>query len=150
MLRPLYMTGREVKQRLPRLSPSPSCPLPSPGSASADPLPSLPYSACAGPDPAATYPPPPCPPPHYAGPGPVPRLDGLNIPFGRVLEGMGVVGAITNVPTFRANERTSALNLLAGQLGDDRAAGVRRKYGRPLTAVIILKAGELPLEQEAA
>ncbi len=32
-----------------------------------------------------------------AGPGPVPRLDGINIPFGRVLEGMGVVGQITQV-----------------------------------------------------
>ena len=33
----------------------------------------------------------------HSGPGPVPRLDGLNIPFGRVLEGMGVVGAVTAV-----------------------------------------------------
>jgi peptidyl-prolyl cis-trans isomerase B (cyclophilin B) len=80
------------------------------------------------------------------GPGPCPRLDGLNIPFGRVLEGMGVVERITRVPTFRANDRTSALNILAGQLGDDRAAGVRRKYGKPLMAVVILDAGELPLE----
>ena len=79
------------------------------------------------------------------GPGPCPRLDGLNIPFGRVVEGMGVVERVTRVPTFRANERTSALNILAGQLGDDRAAGVRRKYGKPLQAVVILDAGELPL-----
>ncbi|GAX76827.1 hypothetical protein CEUSTIGMA_g4273.t1 [Chlamydomonas eustigma] len=79
------------------------------------------------------------------GPGPVPRLDGQNIPFGKVLEGMGVISAITKVPTFRANERTSSLNLLAGKLGDDRAAGVRRKYGRPFKAVIILAAGELPV-----
>jgi peptidyl-prolyl cis-trans isomerase B (cyclophilin B) len=50
------------------------------------------------------------------------------------------------VPAFRANGRTSAINMLAGQLGDDRAAGVRRKYGRPLKAVVILGAGELPLE----
>jgi hypothetical protein len=119
------------------------------------------------------------------GPGPVPRLDGLNIPFGKVwrvwwadrrsdrlgrspalhpavhvalcrsrcslgtqsqvVEGMGVVSTITAVPTFRANERTNALNMLAQQLGDDRAAGVRRKYGRPFKAVIIQAAGELPL-----
>jgi len=81
------------------------------------------------------------------GPGPAPRLDGSNIPFGRVLEGMGTISTITTVPTFRANERTNALNMLAQKLGDDRAAGVRRKYGRPLKAVVILGAGELPLEQ---
>lgn len=49
------------------------------------------------------------------------------------------------VPTFRANGRTSALNVLAGQLGDDRAAGVRRKYGRPFKAVVILGTGVLPV-----
>ncbi|KAG1676816.1 hypothetical protein FOA52_010325 [Chlamydomonas sp. UWO 241] len=80
------------------------------------------------------------------GPGPVPRLDGLNIPFGRVMDGQGVVSTIAQVPTFRANERTSALNRIAQQLGDDRAAGVRRKYGRPFKAVIITGAGELPLD----
>ncbi len=52
---------------------------------------------------------------------------------------------LPQVPTFRANDRTSALNMLAGKLGDDRAAGVRRKYGKPLKAVVILEAGELPL-----
>ncbi len=30
-------------------------------------------------------------------------------------------------------------------IGDDRAAQVRRKYGKPLKAVIIQDAGELPL-----
>ena len=50
---------------------------------------------------------------------------------------------IAQVPTFRANGRTSALNVLAGQLGDDRAAGVRRKYGRPFKAIVILGTGVL-------
>lgn len=35
-----------------------------------------------------------------AGPGPVPRLNGQNIVFGRVLEGMSVVGQVTQVPVF--------------------------------------------------
>ena len=54
--------------------------------------------------------------------------------------------AITQVPTFRANGRTSALNVLAGQLGDDRAAGVRRKYGRPFKAIVILGTGVLSVQ----
>jgi peptidyl-prolyl cis-trans isomerase B (cyclophilin B) len=36
--------------------------------------------------------------------------------------------------------------MLAGQIGDERAGTVRRKYGRPLKAVIILGSGELPLD----
>ena len=47
------------------------------------------------------------------------------------------------VPTFKPQERTAAMNMLASAIGDTRAAGVRRKYGRPFNAVIILGAKEL-------
>ncbi len=90
------------------------------------------------------------------------------MPFGKVLQGMDVVSTISavsgtwalqilraqttlplhcQVPTFRpATPNQGALNMLAGQLGDGRAAGVRRKYGRPFKAVVILATGELPME----
>ena len=53
----------------------------------------------------------------------------------------------SQVPTFKAGGRQEALNVLAGQLGDGRAAGVRRKYGRPLKAVVILGTGELEIDR---
>ena len=40
-------------------------------------------------------------------------------------------------------ERTAAMNMLAQAIGDNRAIGVRRKYGRPLKSVLILGTGEL-------
>ena len=54
--------------------------------------------SCPLPLPAGTPPflPPPTP-ASPSGPGPVPRLDGINIPFGRVVEGMGVVSTIVTV-----------------------------------------------------
>jgi len=84
------------------------------------------------------------------GPGPVPRLDGANVVFGRVLEGMGVVGTIAKVPTFKPSQRSEQLNMFASSIGDERAAGVRRKYGKPLKAVIIQKAEQVPLTEEEA
>lgn len=81
------------------------------------------------------------------GPGPVPRLDGLNVVVGKVLSGLGVISELTaNVPTFVADGRSRALNKLAQFIGDDRAEAVRRKYGKPLKAVVITGAGELLLE----
>lgn len=79
------------------------------------------------------------------GPGPVPRLDSGNLVFGRVVEGMSVIGTIAQVPTFKPSERSKQLNVFAQTIGDDRAATVRRKYGKPLKAVIIQDLGELPL-----
>lgn len=77
------------------------------------------------------------------GPGPAPRLDGVNLVFGRVLEGIDTVAAIARVPTFTPSDNARSLNILAQALGDDRAANVRRKYGRPLKAVVILGSGLL-------
>lgn len=37
-----------------------------------------------------------------------------------------------------------AFNSLASAIGDDRAATVRRKYGKPLKAVVILGSEVLP------
>jgi hypothetical protein len=48
---------------------------------------------------------------------------------------------IMQVPTFTPDERGRALNMFASAIGDDRAAAVRRKYGRPLKAVVIMSAG---------
>ncbi|GFH15014.1 peptidyl-prolyl cis-trans isomerase [Haematococcus lacustris] len=50
------------------------------------------------------------------------------------------------VPTFKPSDRSKQINMFAQSIGDDRAAGVRRKYGKPLKAVIITSAGELPLD----
>ena len=60
-----------------------------------------------------------------AGPGPVPALDGENIVFGRVLEGLGAVAQVAAMPTFQPNERVQALNQVASLIGDDRAAKAR-------------------------
>jgi len=78
------------------------------------------------------------------GPGPVPRLDESNVVFGRVVEGMAVVSTITAVPTFKPSQNSQQMNTFAQSIGDDRAATVRRKYGKPLKAVIITGAGVLP------
>ena len=73
------------------------------------------------------------------GPGPAPRLNGGNIVFGRVLSGLDVVAAVTRVPTLRAPPGPWAK--LATLVGDERAARVASKYGRPLKLVVITKAG---------
>lgn len=73
------------------------------------------------------------------GPGPVPRLDGANIVFGRVLYGLDVVTAVTRVPTLRAPP--GPWTAVARLLGDERAARVASKYGRPLKLVVITGAG---------
>ncbi|EFJ49394.1 hypothetical protein VOLCADRAFT_89777 [Volvox carteri f. nagariensis] len=85
------------------------------------------------------------------GPGPVPRLNGQNIVFGRVVEGMSVVGQVAQVPVFGPSPvgNSLAFNSLAAAIGDDRAATVRRKYGKPLKAVVILGSEILPSGEEA-
>ncbi len=47
------------------------------------------------------------------GPGPVPRLDGQNVVFGRVLDGINTVIDVTAVPTFRPDARSRQLNQFA-------------------------------------
>ncbi|KAL4458988.1 hypothetical protein ABPG75_013853 [Micractinium tetrahymenae] len=77
------------------------------------------------------------------GPGPVPSLDGENIVVGQVSEGLDVVAAITQVPTFTPNDNARALNDFANFIGDERAAKTRAKWGRPLQVVVITRAGLL-------
>lgn len=77
------------------------------------------------------------------GPGPVPDLDDENIVVGQVVEGLDVVASITQVPTFTPNENSRAFNQFASFIGDDRAGKTRAKWGRPLQAVVITKAGVL-------
>ncbi|PSC76546.1 peptidyl-prolyl cis-trans isomerase chloroplastic [Micractinium conductrix] len=77
------------------------------------------------------------------GPGPVPSLDGENIVVGQVAEGLDVVAAITQVPTFTPNDNGRAFNQFANFIGDDRAAKTASKWGRPLQAVVITGCGVL-------
>ncbi|WIA16894.1 hypothetical protein OEZ86_014082 [Tetradesmus obliquus] len=77
------------------------------------------------------------------GPGPVPRLDGLNAVIGRVEEGMDTVRLLAQVPSFQPDIRSQQLNRFAAFIGDDRANNVRRQYGKPLKAIIILDSGVL-------
>ena len=84
------------------------------------------------------------------GPGPVPRLDGLNLVFGRVTAGMTTLAAVAAVPSFQPDARSQQLNAFAKFIGDDRADKVRRRYGRPLKAVVITAAGVVGEEQQQA
>lgn len=58
-------------------------------------------------------------------------------------EGLEVVAAITKVPTFTPNDNARAFNDFAQFIGDERAAKTRAKWGRPLQAVVITRAGLL-------
>ena len=77
------------------------------------------------------------------GPGPVPSLDGANIVFGGVEQGLAeVVGAVTaRVRVLGATP--GPFGDLARAIGDERVARVTAKYGRPLHLVVITKAGVL-------
>ncbi|KAL4859096.1 Peptidyl-prolyl cis-trans isomerase CYP28 [Chlorella vulgaris] len=77
------------------------------------------------------------------GPGPVPSLDGENIVVGQVTEGLEVIRAVTQVPTFTPNSNSRAFNDFANFIGDDRAAKTKSKWGRPLQAILITSAGVL-------
>lgn len=77
------------------------------------------------------------------GPGPCPQLDGRNIVFGTVLEGMDVVRAIASAPTYKPGERIRQLNDLAELLGDERAQNARSLWNRPLKTIYISHCGEL-------
>jgi peptidyl-prolyl cis-trans isomerase B (cyclophilin B) len=74
------------------------------------------------------------------GPGPAPRLNDANVAFGRVESGFDALAQIARVPTFEPDARQRQLNRFAAFIGDDRADKVARRYGRPLRAVVVLKA----------
>jgi peptidyl-prolyl cis-trans isomerase B (cyclophilin B) len=74
------------------------------------------------------------------GPGPAPRLNDANVAFGRVESGYDVLAAIAKTKTFEPDARGRQLNRFAAFIGDDRADKVARRYGRPLRAVVVLKA----------
>uniref|UniRef100_A0A1J3JK35 Peptidyl-prolyl cis-trans isomerase n=1 Tax=Noccaea caerulescens TaxID=107243 RepID=A0A1J3JK35_NOCCA len=77
------------------------------------------------------------------GPAPCPQLDGGNIVFGTVLEGLDVVTSIATVPTFKPSENIRQFNDFAEFLGDERAQNARSLWNRPLKTVYISDCGEL-------
>jgi len=81
------------------------------------------------------------------GPGPAPRLNDANVAFGRVESGFDVLAAVVRTPTFEPDARQRQLNRFAAFVGDERADKVARRYGRPLRAVVVLKAAVLDQEE---
>lgn len=77
------------------------------------------------------------------GPAPCPELDGRNIVFGTVLEGLDVVTTIASIPTYKPSERIRQFNDLAEFFGDERAQNARSIWNRPLKTVYISDCGEL-------
>ena len=77
------------------------------------------------------------------GPAPVPSLDGNNIVFGRVLEGMDVVTAVASVPTFKPSSNSRAWNQVAEWLKDERAEKARAVWNKPTKAIVITGGGVL-------
>ncbi|KAK9715136.1 hypothetical protein RND81_06G145500 [Saponaria officinalis] len=77
------------------------------------------------------------------GPAPCPQLDGRNIVFGVVLEGMDVVRQVAATPTYKAGERIKLFNDLAEFLGDGRAENARALWDRPLKSVFVSDCGDL-------
>lgn len=73
------------------------------------------------------------------GPGPCPSLDGQNVVFGQVIQGLDVIANIATVPTIKPSGQLIAYNKLASAFGDERADRARRLWGKPLKSVIILK-----------
>ncbi|CAN8275526.1 unnamed protein product [Cochlearia groenlandica] len=77
------------------------------------------------------------------GPGPCPQLDGGNIVFGTVLQGLDVVTSIATIPTYKPSENIKQFNDFAEFLGDERAQNARSLWNRPLKTVYISDCGEL-------
>lgn len=82
------------------------------------------------------------------GPGPALQLDGENLVFGRVLEGMQVIADIARVPRNTPSENVRKFNALATLLGDSRASGARNAWDSPLQSILITDCGILGNSQE--
>ncbi|XP_062191469.1 peptidyl-prolyl cis-trans isomerase CYP28, chloroplastic [Phragmites australis] len=83
------------------------------------------------------------------GPGPCPELDGQNIVFGTVLEGMDVITSIATIPTYKPAERIRFFNDVAQLIGDERAQTARALWNRPLKTVYISDCGELKVTKQS-
>ncbi|KAJ1267978.1 hypothetical protein BS78_07G100800 [Paspalum vaginatum] len=83
------------------------------------------------------------------GPGPCPELDGQNIVFGTVLEGMDVIASIATIPTYKPAERIRFFNDFAQWIGDERAQTARTMWDRPLKTVYISDCGELKVTKQS-
>jgi len=83
------------------------------------------------------------------GPGPCPELDGQNIVFGTVLEGMDVITSIATIPTYKPAERIRFFNDFAQLIGDERAQTARALWDRPLKTVYISDCGELKVTKQS-
>ena len=70
-------------------------------------------------------------------------MDGENVVMGRVLEGMGAVGAAAAVPTFKPSENSRVWNQVAAFVGDERAAKARTAWDKPTQAIAITSCGRL-------
>lgn len=79
------------------------------------------------------------------GPGPAPKLDNGNVVFGRVVDGFDALAALAEVRTYKPSTRIRAFNTFAKAIGDERAAEVRKTWGRPIQPVIITAARVLPI-----
>ncbi|CAO2201313.1 unnamed protein product [Urochloa humidicola] len=86
---------------------------------------------------------------HDKGPGPCPELDGQNIVFGTVLQGMDVITSIATIPTYKPAERIRLFNNFAQLIGDERAQTARAMWDRPLKTVYISDCGELKVTKES-
>lgn len=78
-----------------------------------------------------------------AGPGPALDLDGTNVVFGQIIEGLDIIQQMAAVPTIKPNDTLVGYNQLAQFFGDDRAAKARDKWDKPLQALVITDSGML-------
>lgn len=63
-----------------------------------------------------------------SGPGPTTQLDGNNIAFGRVIEGMEILSRLNADPTSKPDKFTQTMNQLAEVAGDYRYKVVRQTW----------------------
>lgn len=78
------------------------------------------------------------------GPGPVPQLDNGNVVFGRIVDGFDTLALLAEVRTYKPSSRIRAFNAFATAIGDERAAEVRKTWGRPIQPIVITSARVLP------